>query len=61
MAGGGNVQASGDLTAEYKIIKRDLLRVVILNIIILGGMLVLYYTNLKAHYLEHWVEKFVKF
>ena len=50
-----------DLTAEYKIIRHDLLRVVILNLIFLAGMLALYYTNQRSQYLEAWFSKILHF
>jgi hypothetical protein len=47
--------------AEYKIIKHDLLKVLILNIVYLAGVLALYYSNAKTHYLERLFEKFLRF
>lgn len=38
--------------AEYKIISRDLARLVILNTIILAGLLVVFFTNRSSGYLE---------
>jgi hypothetical protein len=52
---------SGDLAAEYKIIKFDLIRVLIMNLIFLAAVLVLYYTNLHSGYLERWFEKLLHF
>lgn len=46
--------ATFGISEEYSIIQRDLLRVVILNALYLTGILALYYTNLRTHYLEHW-------
>ena len=40
--------------AEYLIIRNDLIRLVVLNTIFLVGMLALYYTNSRSHYLEQW-------
>lgn len=42
---------------EYKIISRDLIRVVILNLAFLGIILAVYYTNLQSGYLEKAFEK----
>lgn len=53
--------AGTDLESEYRIIKHDLIRVVIVNIIFLGGVLALYYTNMNSHYLERWFSGLVKF
>jgi hypothetical protein len=47
--------------AEYKIIKHDLLKVLIMNVVYLAGVLLLYFTNSKTHYLERWFEKFLHF
>ncbi len=43
---------AGIHAAEYRIIKHDLIRVVILNLVYLAAVLALYYTNLKSGYLE---------
>ena len=43
--------AIGQVT-EYKIITADLIRLVVLNSIVLALVLVLYYTNRSAGYLE---------
>lgn len=42
---------------EYKLIKHDLVKVVILNAVYLAGVLVLYYANLRSGFLERWFEK----
>lgn len=39
---------------EYQIVRHDLVRVIILNIIYLVGVLALYYTNSQSHFLEKW-------
>jgi hypothetical protein len=46
---------------EYRIIKHDLLRVIVLNVIYLAAVLVLYYTNQKTHYLENWFSQILHF
>ena len=46
---------------EYKVIKHDLIKVVILNALFLAGVLTLYYTNLNSHYLEKWFSNILHF
>lgn len=48
------VQTPTAFNVEYSIIQRDLLRVIILNVLYLAGILILYYTNKNTHYLEQW-------
>lgn len=48
-------------TPEYRIIKHDLIKVVALNAIYLAAILVVYYSNLKVGYLEHWFGKILHF
>ncbi len=43
---------SQDHAIEYGIIKHDLIRVLILNVIVLAAVLTLYYTNLHSGYLN---------
>ncbi len=43
--------------AEHVIIKHDLLKVVVLNVIYLAGLLVLFSLNQKSHFLEAWFSK----
>jgi hypothetical protein len=50
--------ASPAQLAEYKIIRHDLIRVVIMNVIFFGLMLALYYTNQQSQYLERWFSRF---
>jgi len=52
---------AGELTAEYRIIKHDLLRVLVMNLIFLAAVLVVYYTNLHSGYLERFFEKVLHF
>lgn len=47
--------------AEYRIIKHDLFKVLILNVIYLAAVLAVYFTNSKSHYLEHWFGKVFHF
>lgn len=42
---------------EYRVISKDLIRVIVLNVIYLAGLLAVYYTNNQQHYLEHWFGK----
>jgi hypothetical protein len=52
-------QASSDLSAEYGVIKKDLLRLLVFNVIIFGALLALYYTNGQKHYLESLTSRFL--
>ena len=47
--------------AEYLIIRKDLMRVVALNVVYLAAILTLYFTDQKTQYLEHWFSKFLHF
>jgi hypothetical protein len=47
--------------AEYKIIKFDLIIVVILNAVYLAGILALYYGNQHSHFLDNWFAKVLHF
>lgn len=47
--------------AEYAIVRHDLLRVVVLNVVYLAVILTLYFTDQKSHYLEHWFSKLLHF
>lgn len=44
--------ANSQHVAEYKIISKDLIRLIILNGVMLIAVLVLYYTNRSSGYLE---------
>jgi len=50
---------SQELAAEYRVIKHDLIRVIILNVIVLAAVLTVYYTNQQSHYLENLASKFL--
>jgi hypothetical protein len=50
-----------DHTAEYRIIKHDLIRVILLNVIYLAGVLALYFSEQKTHALSKFFEKFLNF
>lgn len=56
-------QTAGGMSheAEYRIIKHDLIRVVILNAVYLVVILTLYYTNLKSGFLDNWFAKVLHF
>ena len=43
--------------AEYRVIKSDLSRVFVMNVLYLGILLAIYFTNNQSHYLERWFEK----
>jgi hypothetical protein len=53
--------ATPELVAEYRIIKHDLIRVVVINVVFLVAVLAVYYTNLQSHYLERWFQQVFKF
>ena len=57
----GHYSAGTDHAAEYKIIKHDLIKVVMLNVIYLAGILLIYFTNSKTHYLENWFGRILHF
>lgn len=46
---------------EYELIKKDLYKVLILNALYLGAILVLYFTDQKTHYLQNWFAKILHF
>lgn len=48
------VHSSGSMAEEYTVIRTDLIRVLLLNILYLAGILALYFTNAQSHYLERW-------
>lgn len=47
--------------AEYAIIRRDLIKVVILNLVYLALILALYFANRKSGFLDHWFAKVLHF
>lgn len=55
------VQGTSFHESEYGIIKHDLIKVLILNAVYLAGVLALYFTNQKTHYLEAWFSKLLHF
>lgn len=55
----GQSSVSQDQAAEYRIIKHDLIRVVVLNVIVLAAVLGVYYTNLHSYYLDNLATKFL--
>ena len=61
----GSTAYSGPLSqsheTEYRVIKHDLIRVILLNVLYLAALLVVFYTNQKTGYLEHWVGKIFHF
>ncbi len=60
---GGTIaaQGAGSHDGEYGIIQHDLIKVLILNALYLAGVLALYFTNQKSHYLEAWFSKVLHF
>lgn len=59
--GGSAPTISHEHAAEYNVIKWDLIRLAIFNVVVLGAVLAVYYTNLQSHYLERWFSQFIKF
>ncbi len=47
--------------AEYRHIRHDLIKVVLLNAIYLAAVLALYYANKQSHFLESWAAHWLKF
>lgn len=43
--------------AEYRVIRSDLSRVFVMNVLYLGILLAIYFTNNQSHYLERWFQK----
>lgn len=54
------VQALGH-ESEYRIIKFDLIKVIILNAVYLAVILFLYFSNQKSHFLDNWFAKVLHF
>lgn len=59
--GVGNQHGALSHEAEYRIIKGDLIRVILLNAVYFIAVLTLYFTNKNTHYLENWFSKFLNF
>lgn len=47
--------------AEYRIIKFDLIKVLILNIVYLAVILGVYYSNQQSHFLDNWFARVLHF
>lgn len=47
--------------AEYRIIKVDLIKVIILNAVYLAVILFLYFSNQQSHFLDNWFAKLLHF
>ncbi len=47
--------------AEYHIIKYDLIKVVVLNLVYLAVILSLYYGNQQSHFLDNWFARLLHF
>lgn len=47
--------------SEYKIIKHDLVKVVVLNLIYLAAILFLYFGNQRTHFVDNWFAKVLHF
>lgn len=48
-------------TAEYRVIKFDLIKVLILNLVYLVVILALYYGNQRDHFLDNWFARVLRF
>lgn len=59
MSQAGNSSMSHE--AEYSIIKFDLIRVVVLNVVYLAVILGLYYANQSSGFLDKWFAKVLHF
>ena len=46
-------------SAEYHIIQHDLIRVIMLNIVYLGALLALYYSNQHSQYVETFISRWL--
>jgi hypothetical protein len=46
---------------EYALVHKDLIKVLILNLVYLAVILTLYFTNKNTHYLENWFNKLIHF
>ena len=54
--------ASGkEQAGEYQVIRQDLIRVVVLNALYLGGILTVYLVNNRQHFLERWFAQWLNF
>jgi hypothetical protein len=51
---------SSDHAAEYKVIKWDLVRLLIFNVVILAAVLALYYYNKDTQVLQELFSKYIK-
>ena len=47
--------------SEYRIIKHDLVKVVILNLVYLAAILFLYFGNQRTHFVDNWFAKLLHF
>ena len=51
---------SSDHAAEYKVIKWDLVRLLVFNVVILAAVLALYYYNKDSQVLQELFSKYIK-
>lgn len=56
-AGQGSGGAVSQHAAEYRVIRGDMIRLVVLNGLVLAAVLVVYYTNRSSGYLERLFER----
>ncbi|GEM_PF-2813211 len=50
-----------DHAIEYRIIRHDLVRLLILNLLYLALVLGVYYTDKTSHYLQKFADRFIHF
>jgi len=58
---GQSYQSSQQHQAEYRIIKMDLIKVLILNVIYLAVIFSLYFLNQKSSMVDNWFAKLLRF
>jgi hypothetical protein len=62
MAAASSSASSGlSHTGEYQIIKHDLIKVVVLNLVYLAVLLALFFGNQHTHFVDNWFAKLLHF
>lgn len=54
-------QRQAQQSDEFNFVKRDLIKVVVLNVVFLAILLAVYYGNHRHPFLENWLGRFVRF
>ena len=57
----GSQSSSLSHAAEYRVIKFDLVKVLVLNVIYFAAILALYYGNQHSHFVDNWFAKLLHF